>query len=85
MKQICSALIYMHLRRIIHHDLKPENLILESSSLESSVKIIDFGLATFEDDARPSRHVSGTPGEYIQLAHVKYNCNNRWTLLSECK
>jgi calcium-dependent protein kinase len=30
MKQLLSALVYMHKHGIVHRDLKPENLILES-------------------------------------------------------
>jgi serine/threonine protein kinase len=39
---ICSVLAYIHRQGIVHLDLKPENVIVNS---ESKVKLIDFGLA----------------------------------------
>ena len=32
-----------HRKNIVHRDLKPENILFEGSSVESTVKIIDFG------------------------------------------
>jgi serine/threonine protein kinase len=44
-RQITSAMAYMHKMGIIHRDLKPENLLLKNKSPNGIVKIIDFGLA----------------------------------------
>jgi serine/threonine protein kinase len=44
-RQLTSAIAYMHKMGIIHRDLKPENLLLKSKSPDGVVKIIDFGLA----------------------------------------
>lgn len=43
--QCCEALIEAHKRKIIHRDIKPQNVILDKSN---RVKIVDFGLAKFE-------------------------------------
>lgn len=45
MRQILSALSYIHRRRVIHKDLKPENILFFSSAPDSVLKVIDFGLA----------------------------------------
>lgn len=50
MKDICEAVRHMHDRNVIHLDLKPENLLLQSQkplyeNHEPKVKIVDFGLA----------------------------------------
>jgi serine/threonine protein kinase/tetratricopeptide (TPR) repeat protein len=49
--QICRGLSYIHSRRLIHHDVKPSNLLVKRlKSVEGEVtllvKLIDFGLAS---------------------------------------
>ncbi|XP_067934437.1 twitchin-like [Watersipora subatra] len=45
MRQVVAALKHMHENNIVHLDIKPENIICETSK-STNVKIIDFGLAT---------------------------------------
>lgn len=47
MRNVLSALCYLHKKGIVHRDLKPENLILAGNEDDYDVKIADFGLATF--------------------------------------
>ena len=49
-KQILSALNYCHHKKICHRDLKPENFLYENLAIDSTLKLIDFGLSkVFED------------------------------------
>lgn len=45
MQQILEGLAYMHQQKIVHLDLKPENIVCVDKT-GTSVKIIDFGLAS---------------------------------------
>ncbi|KRZ56958.1 Aurora kinase A, partial [Trichinella nativa] len=42
MRQLVSAVSYMHSQRIIHRDIKPENILVDSRGL---LKLADFGWA----------------------------------------
>lgn len=44
MRQILEGVQYLHRKRILHLDLKPENIICVNST-GTLIKIIDFGLA----------------------------------------
>jgi len=44
-RQILSAVSYIHDRKIVHRDLKFENIIFESRQPQSLIKVIDFGLS----------------------------------------
>lgn len=40
--QICAAIRYCHSKRILHRDLKPQNLLIDKKGI---IKLADFGLA----------------------------------------
>jgi len=60
--EICSAVNYMHSKKIVHRDIKPENFLLNKSSTSDnySVKLCDFGLAEKISIASLTR-VCGSP------------------------
>ena len=64
-RQVLEAIVYCHGRGVMHKDLKAENIMLIDSLNNNGVPhavVIDFGLAEmFEDPARRSRVVSGSP------------------------
>ena len=57
--RVCDAISYAHSRKIIHHDLKPENIMIGEYM---EVYVMDWGLARFiHDQPETGATVSGTP------------------------
>lgn len=59
MRQVCEGVKHMHEKNIIHLDLKPENIMCQTST-STNVKIIDFGLATKLDPNELIKISTGT-------------------------
>lgn len=49
MRQCLEALAFIHKRKLIHCDIKPENIVIRSYS-RCEIKIIDFGSSCFDTD-----------------------------------
>ena len=41
--QMIDAVVYLHKLGIVHRDLKPENFLMEDTTENSRIKMIDFG------------------------------------------
>ncbi|XP_022108338.1 calcium/calmodulin-dependent protein kinase type IV-like [Acanthaster planci] len=61
-RQLCSAVKYLHENGIVHRDLKPENLLYADNSENASLKLADFGLAKMLHKDVQMQTVCGTPG-----------------------
>jgi dual specificity tyrosine-phosphorylation-regulated kinase 2/3/4 len=48
-KQLLASLILLHSHKVIHCDLKPENVLL-AHPMHSEIKVIDFGSSCFENE-----------------------------------
>lgn len=53
MRQLGSAIRYMHSRGVVHRDLKPENIVFAHQGEDSPVKIVDFGFARMKSNCEP--------------------------------
>ena len=56
-KQIACAMVYLHSQKILHCDLKSQNILIAH---DWTVKLCDFGLARFNSLAEGSGRI-GTP------------------------
>lgn len=53
MRQLASAVRFMHSRGVVHRDLKPENIVFAHEGEDSPVKIVDFGFARVKRGREP--------------------------------
>ncbi len=72
--QVCDALSEAHARGVIHLDIKPDNLHVESRfGLPEHVKLLDFGVSSVQSLAKRSVDASalaGTP-EYMSPEQIR--------------
>jgi serine/threonine protein kinase len=66
-RQICRGLDYAHSNSIVHRDIKPANIMITGNS---TVKIMDFGIAKSGGQVTNTGQVLGTPN-YMAPEQVK--------------
>lgn len=74
-KQILSAMLYLHSNGIVHRDLKSHNILLDENL---NVKLCDFGLASPKTDLNSgSVKFSGTPAYMAPEIFQKKNYDEK--------
>jgi serine/threonine-protein kinase len=59
-RQVCAALEEAHRRNIVHRDIKPDNIILNTTPSGHHVKVLDFGIAKLRDISTGTLTQTGT-------------------------
>jgi len=49
-RQVLAVVAFLHSHRVVHRDVKPDNLCLDSARPDAGLKLIDFGFATHCSD-----------------------------------
>ncbi|XP_015510437.2 ribosomal protein S6 kinase alpha-5 isoform X2 [Neodiprion lecontei] len=53
MRQLASAVSFMHAKGVVHRDLKPENIVFANTGDDLLVKVVDFGFARIKQGREP--------------------------------
>lgn len=60
MRELVTALTYIHSKNIVHRDVRPENIFCSASKFPMSIALGDFGFATFVSEKRVNHDVLST-------------------------
>jgi serine/threonine-protein kinase ULK/ATG1 len=68
--QLVQGLQFLHKYKLMHRDLKPQNLLLEESKFDTTLKIADFGFARSIEPDTMAATLCGTPLYMVRTSKV---------------
>lgn len=63
--QAISALEFIHIRRFIHRDIKPDNFMIGTGNKKNKLFVIDFGLSKRYRDLKTDVHINYVEGKTL--------------------
>lgn len=86
MRQLTSAVAFLHKNNIVHRDLKPDNILISQKSGSPVVKVADFGLSKVcaglnakSGEDHPTSGEDGKGGNHNNIVNI-----NKFWLSSAC-
>ncbi|OEH73988.1 putative ULK kinase [Cyclospora cayetanensis] len=73
-RQMASALAYLHAQGVVHRDVKAENFLFKGKGIDSTIKLIDFGMSARLPECGYLTDLCGSP-HYIspELISKRYD------------
>uniref|UniRef100_A0A2P2I3F1 Serine/threonine-protein kinase PKH3-like n=1 Tax=Hirondellea gigas TaxID=1518452 RepID=A0A2P2I3F1_9CRUS len=71
LRQLLDGLVFIHDRRIVHLDIKPQNLVLMGEFPDCAVKLCDFEISRLLTPGYEVREILGTP-DYVAPEILHY-------------
>ncbi|CAB9530667.1 MAP kinase-activated protein kinase 2 (Fragment) [Seminavis robusta] len=86
--QVLSCLNFCHGRKVVHRDIKPDNILLEQTKDVNHVKLIDFGFAKVFKDGEEMTEWVGTvhymAPEVVNRSYFGASCD-MWSVVQISK
>ena len=67
---LMSTMDYLHKNKIVHSDLKLENILYDARQCQ--IKLIDFGFSVYDPEVNPPTFICGTPNYMCPEAAKKH-------------